>query len=286
MVAVLGEFAPFAHRGDRQAMRRRSRKLYRPRGIPGGDDTGHAHLFGPNDTVLDDLRRLAATQAHVGDVDALLHAVIERLDEIAEPTTGEDSADMDLRRRSEAADAATAGNRPAGDNPGAMRTVTDRIDGPGRFIIADDAGAARYAAQIAMGWRRAGIDNRDFHAGTIIARGQAIKTHRPLTPAQQLPAGEVAQRRTERSHDNPVDTIGNELRTIEPESPVVDLRFDEDRPDGIGPFALNAQRDAAVGVGDTLGRPHAAEHIDFGVRQRAGLARTPRTSQRSRQPTA
>ena len=153
-----------------------------------------------------------------------------------------------------------------------MRTVTDRIDGPSRFIIADDAGAARYAAQIAMGWRRAGIDNRDFHAGTIIARGQAIKTHRPLTPAQQLPAREVAQRRTERSHDNPVDTIGNELRTIEPESPVVDLRFDEDRPDGIRPFALNAQRDTAVGVGDTLGRPHAAEHIDFGVRQRAGLA--------------
>src|SRR4029077_6597830 len=135
---------------------------------------------------------------------------------------------------SEAANAATGSNQTAGDDPGAMRAVTDGIDGPGHAIIADYAFAVRYVVQVAMGLRRTGIDNRDFYAGAIIGRGDTIKTHRSLTPAHQLPAGEVPQIRAERFHADPVDTVGDELRTIEPESPVVNPWLDQDRPDRIG----------------------------------------------------
>ena len=103
MEAVPRELSPLAKRRNSQTIGAGGRVVDRSARVAGGHDAGNPHLLGSNQALLDDPRWLAPAKAHIDHVDAVLHAVVERRNEVAEAAAWEDPHDMDLRRGSEAA---------------------------------------------------------------------------------------------------------------------------------------------------------------------------------------
>src|SRR6185503_20426278 len=105
-------------------------------GVAGRHDARDAGLPGLFDLAGEQVGRLRAAQAQVHHVDLVGDAVVDGLDEVAEPPTREDLARVQFGLRHDADDAGAVVR--TADDARAVRAVPDRVDLPAGVVLPGD----------------------------------------------------------------------------------------------------------------------------------------------------
>jgi hypothetical protein len=106
--AVRRVLAQLAERGHGQHIWRGARELDAIPGVAGRDDAPDPALLGLADLLQQQVGTLPAAEAHVDDVDALVDAVVQRVEQVAQLPAREDLHHPHVRFRGEPMDAGCA----------------------------------------------------------------------------------------------------------------------------------------------------------------------------------
>src|SRR6266404_4159346 len=125
-------------------------------------------------------------------IDLPLDALVERLDQGAEATAGEDLEDVQLGIGGEAPHSRRARTTASGDDAGAMGPVPEGVTRPGVGLAGlDDIDSLGHMAKKRVGVVASGVDQTDLDTSAVETVGQMIELHHPLTPADQSLARKV-----------------------------------------------------------------------------------------------